>query len=176
MSIDNNYKNNNKYISPIFSRSVKNLDSNKLNNYKQYSSLNTEYNKSDLRNKIKITNDYNKACVDSSRNNSIYSKEKMDYLKKLSMKTSINNEKINKHRHTIEDEEEAIKKIKQINSVVINGKYYNKNDIATISNAVLKECNYIKKSFDNEKAGDSKTMITRGMTVNEFTEKYHLPK
>ena len=81
------------------------------------------------------------------------------------------------HKKIYDEENEANNKIiRQANLVIINGKYYNKNDLKGISNAVLKECNYIKKYFDSENAGEGKTMITRGMTVNEFTRKYGLPK
>ena len=75
-----------------------------------------------------------------------------------------------------EDNEINNKLIRQANNVLINGKFYNKNDLKSISCAVLKECNYIKKYFNSENAGEGKTMITRGLSVNEFSKKYGLPK
>ena len=81
------------------------------------------------------------------------------------------------HKKIYDEDNEGYNKIlRQANLVLINGKFYNKNDMKGISNAVLKECNYIRKHFSSENAGEGKTMITRGMTVNEFTKKYGLPK
>jgi hypothetical protein len=82
----------------------------------------------------------------------------------------------NIHNKLLEDEIETKKLIKQANTIVIHGKAFNRNDLKGISNAVLKECNYIRNYFDSENAGEGKTMITRGMTVNEFTKKSGLPK
>ena len=176
LSIDNDKDKSSKNKSHKYSKSVKNLDSNKSNIDQKYNSLHTESNNSELRERIKITNDYNKTCINSLQKKKVYSKEKMDYLRGLFMKTNKNNDENDNHLNNNEDEEEARRKIQQMNNVIIDGKYYNKKDIVKISNAVLKECNYIKKYFGSEKAGDSKTMITRGMTVNEFTKKYNLPK
>ena len=81
-----------------------------------------------------------------------------------------------KDKKLIEDEPDANKIIRQQNNVVINGKYFNKKDLKGISNAILKKCNYISKHFDVENAGNGKLMFTRGMTVNEFSKKYGLPK
>ena len=113
--------------------------------------------------------------------NKEYSKEKMEYLKKLCSKQT--NYKrpfggIFDNPKKLYDEENEInnKLIRQANNIIINGKYYNRNDLKGISNAVLKQCNYIKNHFGAENAGEGKTMITRGMSVNEFTQKYKLPK
>ena len=87
-----------------------------------------------------------------------------------------NNDIHNNHHKLLEDEIETKGILRQSDKIVINGKYFNRNDLKGISNAVLKECNYIRNYFDSENAGEGKTMITRGMTVNEFTKKYGLPK
>ena len=83
---------------------------------------------------------------------------------------------INKTQVEDGDEEVNNKYINHANTVLINGKAYNKKDLPTITKVILKECNYIKKYFDKENSGDGKTMITRGLSVNEFTKKYGLPK
>ena len=81
------------------------------------------------------------------------------------------------HKKLSDEENEGNNKLfRQANRVLINGKFYNKNDLKGISNAILKECNYVKKHFSSENSGEGKTMITRGMTVNQFTKKYGLPK
>ena len=104
----------------------------------------------------------------------------MDYLKNLFTqhidgRTTFGGA-VDGHRKLFDDENEANLIIRRGNNILINGKFYKKNDLKGISNAVLKECNYIRKYFDTENAGEGKTMITRGMTVNEFTRKYGLPK
>ena len=100
----------------------------------------------------------------------------MTYLKNLFLQDKIIDEKdeLEKDKKSFEDESNRI--LRQQNNVLINGKYYNKKDIKGISNAILKKCNYIVKHFDVENAGNGKMMFTRGMTVNEFTRKYGLPK
>ena len=121
-------------------------------------------------------------CVKPFHSNKKYPKEDMEYLKKLCSMTQ--NEYFrhrkqfdsNKNQGEEGDEEINNKYIKHANTVLINGKPYNKKDIPTITKVILKECNYIKNYFNKENAGDGKTMITRGMSVNEFTKKYRLPK
>ena len=160
------------------SRDIKNED--------KYNSFNTLYNR-------KINFDYNNNTT-GFKYNSInlykkqfhtkkkYPEQELDYLKNLFSQQHIEGKNpfgnIHDNQRKINDEEnDSYNKIyRQANLVLINGKFFNKNDMKGISNAVLKECNYIKKYFDSENAGEGKTMITRGMTVNEFTRKYKLPK
>ena len=160
------------------SRDIKNED--------KYNSFNTLYNR-------KINFDYNNNTT-GFKYNSInlykkqfhtkkkYPEQELDYLKNLFSQQHIDGKNpfgnIHDNQRKINDEEnDSYNKIyRQANLVLINGKFFNKNDMKGISNAVLKECNYIKKYFDSENAGEGKTMITRGMTVNEFTRKYKLPK
>ena len=112
------------------------------------------------------------------KNNKIYSPKQMTYLRNLFMKKEKETEIIenDKDKKISDDESDSNKLIRQQNNIVINGKYYNKNDIKGISNAILKKCNYINKHFDVENAGSGKLMFTRGMTVNEFSKKFGLPK
>ena len=120
-------------------------------------------------------------CFKPFHNKKKYPKEDMEYLKKLCnmtqneyFKPKIQITDINKAND--EGEEEPNKYVKHANTVLINGVAYNKKDLAKISKVILKECNYIKHYFDKEKAGAGKTMITRGLSVEEFTKKYGLPK
>ena len=109
-----------------------------------------------------------------------YNKEQLNYLKNLFCLQKDVPHKLGifetQKKMYAEDNEINNKLIRQANNVLINGKFYNKNDLKSISCAVLKECNYIKKYFNSENAGEGKTMITRGMSVNEFSKKYGLPK
>lgn len=117
-------------------------------------------------------------CIKPFHSQKKYPKEDMEYLKKLCTLTQHENfkSKSDKYKSQIEDGEEENKYLKHTNTVLINGVTYNKKDIHTISKVVLKECNYIKNYFNKEKSGAGKTMITRGLSVNEFTKKYGLPK
>ena len=112
------------------------------------------------------------------------SKEKTEYLEKLINK---GNDKINSlasnyqngrdtfmKRDSVknssfdpEDSEEKNKRLlARMNIITINGVNYNKNDLPKLSKIVLRKCNLVKKHFKVPKAGNGKTMITRGLTVN----------
>lgn len=152
--------------------------------FHSYNSFNTLYNRGINDNYYKKEKlKYNSINLYKKKfhNKKIYEQNQMNYLKNLfnqhiDSKNQFGNT-YDSHKKIYDEENEANNKIiRQANLVIINGKYYNKNDLKGISNAVLKECNYIKKYFDSENAGEGKTMITRGMTVNEFTRKYGLPK
>lgn len=177
LSLDlSNYSNKKKTINVDNSK-----DENKIEEIFTYNSFNNKniYNKDN--NKINLK--YNSISLYKRpfHKRKKYSIEKMDYLKNLCSK-QINYRRpfggIFDNQKKIYDDENEInnKLIRQTNNIIINGKYYNRNDLKGISNAVLKQCNYIKNNFAAENAGDGKTMITRGMTVNEFTQKYNLPK
>ena len=147
-----------------------------------YNSFNISYNKRININNfdINLENNFFNLYKKQFHNKKKYEKNKMEYLKKLCYQQIGNSPFDNKYysQEKLYDEENEInnKIIRQTNLILINGKSYNKRDLKGISNAVLKECNYIKKYFDGENAGEGKTMITRGMTVNEFSKKYRLPK
>ena len=179
-SINNLYMNNNR---------VRNFTTGNLINENK----NDEEN-SVSRNNNKIINNTSTLFYKSfhkSKNNSI---EKIEYLKKLINKE---NEKIKKQSSNYEngrdsffkrdslnnfsfdpeDPEEKNKRIlARMNNITINGVNYNKNDFPKLSKIVLKKCNVVKKFFNVPKAGNGKTMITRGLTVNQFSKKYSIPK
>ena len=127
----------------------------------------------DFHNNININNFKKKF-----KNNKIYSPFQMTYLKNLCLHDEKINEEaeLEKDKKQLEEESDSNKMKRRQNNVIINGKYYNKKDIKGISNAILKKCNYISKHFEVENAGNGKMMCTRGMTVNEFTKKFRLPK
>ena len=112
------------------------------------------------------------------RNKRKYSPTKMAYLKHLIMKKEKEPEIKNpeKDKKMIEEEPNSNKIIRHQNNILINGKFFNKNDLKGISNEILKKCNYITKHFEVENAGNGKLMFTRGMSVNDFSKRYGLPK
>ena len=109
-----------------------------------------------------------------------YPKEDMEYLKKLCNMAQNEYYKgkniITESNKMDETDDEHIKFLKPTSTILINGIRYNKNDLPKISKVILKECNYIKNYYDTEGSGTGKTMITRGLSVNEFSKKYGLPK
>ena len=162
----------------------KNNKNNKNNKnddkFNSFNSFNTLYNRRinyDNNNDLKYNSSIN-LYKKSFHNKKIYSKKELDYLKNLfTPHIEGKNSFGNNQKKLYDDENDGSNRIfRPANLVLINGKMYHKNDMKGISNAVLKECNYIKKCFESENAGEGKTMITRGMTVNEFTRKYGLPK
>lgn len=64
--------------------------------------------------------------------------------------------------------------------ITIDNETYLKSQLDLISKKILKKCNFInsKSEFNNKnlKAGNGKLMITSGLTVNEFSKKYNMPK
>ena len=151
------------------------LGLNKNNNKSKIYSLNKKQSYSDY---LSFDSDVCKKTFKQK----IYDKDKLEYLKTL-YKTKDNfspfrNNKIIEKQKNNNDEEndDQFKKIlERMNTIQINGKSYKKNDLPLISEVVLQECNYIKKNCGKENARDGKTMITDGLTVNQFSKKYHLP-
>ena len=149
-----------------------------LNNNKKYKSLSSDKMDNDKNRTIKkgIKN----PCIKPFHNQKKYPKEDMEYLKKLCSMTQneyfVSKNKNNDIKNQNDEVEEDNKYLKHANTVLIKGVPYNKKDLPKISKVILKECNYIKNYFGKEQSGEGKTMITRGLSVNEFTKKYGLPK
>lgn len=64
--------------------------------------------------------------------------------------------------------------------IVIDDESYLKSQLDLISRKVLKKCNFIncKSDFNNKKlkAGNGKLMITSGLTINDFSKKFNVPR
>lgn len=108
-----------------------------------------------------------------------YSNDDMNYIKSLSMNTSLND--INHNDTYLERSSSYIKKQHLLNQqkqqIIIDNVSYDKNDVPSISKAILKTCNYIpKRKISQYISGSGKTSITKGLSVNDFTKKYCLPK
>ncbi len=148
---------------------------NKINTNNKIKSILKVKSKSDL---------YNNFFISFNPKN--YPKSSIDYLEELIAKENeqkSNNTKaffIKDKKNNIEEEdihnENSKKLLEKMNSININGVNYNKYDLPKISGAILRECNVYEKKCEMKKAGDGKTMITRGLSVNNFSSKYGLPK
>jgi hypothetical protein len=64
--------------------------------------------------------------------------------------------------------------------IFIDGEVFYKSQYDKISKKVLQKCNFINKKSNNNnkslKAGTGKLMFTNGMSLDEFSTKYKLPK
>ena len=64
--------------------------------------------------------------------------------------------------------------------VLIDGEKIPRNKIAAIAKKVLNRCNYLAKKSpindSNLKTGNGKLAVTSGLTINEFVNKYKIPK
>ena len=108
-----------------------------------------------------------------------YSNDDLNYIKSLSMNTSLND--VNYTDTYIERSSSYVKKQQflqqQKQQIIIDNVSYDKNDFPSISKAILKTCNYIpKRKTSQYTSGSGKTSITKGLSVNDFTKKYCLPK
>ena len=69
-------------------------------------------------------------------------------------------------------------KDKKCDFVVIDGKVYQKKDMKNITDIIFQKCNYYnKKSEHNDSSlvkNNGKLMFTSGLTVSDFSSKYHL--
>ena len=151
------------------------LNKSRSSNKSKIYSLNKELNYSDYF-------DLCPAICKKTFKQKIYDKDKLEYLKTL-YKTQTEspyarNIFMEKQKLNVDDEndEQAKKILEKLNTIQINGISYKKSDLPKLSGVVLHECNYFKKSCGKENAGEGKTMITDGLTVNEFARKYKLPK
>jgi hypothetical protein len=76
------------------------------------------------------------------------------------------------------EREELVKK--DDDKIKIGKETYFRSQVDVISKNVLKRCNYLKEKNPNSrgvlKAGTGKLMITNGMSLNDFTKKFGVPK
>ena len=90
---------------------------------------------------------------------------------------------MNTQENFINDSEENLtikKNIDEEEKNIIDSLKYNKSDVDLISKKALLKCNYFKSKsdFNNKmiKSGNGKLMMTRGYSINDFVEKYKIPK
>lgn len=78
----------------------------------------------------------------------------------------------------VNDRDDPLKK--DDDRIKIGNETYLRSQVDLISKNVLKKCNYLKDKNPNSngklKAGSGKLMITNGMSINDFTQKFHVPK
>ena len=64
--------------------------------------------------------------------------------------------------------------------IYFDGEMFYKSQVDKISKKVLEKCNFISKKSNNNnkklKAGTGKLMFTNGMSLDDFSTKYKLPK
>lgn len=99
-------------------------------------------------------------------------------VKILSMRAKTKNQLGTLFNFNQETEEEAVKVLEEGDKVLIDDEMIPVSNIELIANKMLKKCNVIhSKSSSNVgqlKKGTGKLMITSGMTLNDFKEKYKI--
>jgi hypothetical protein len=64
--------------------------------------------------------------------------------------------------------------------IYFDGEVFYKSQVDKISRKVLEKCNFINKKSNNNntilKSGTGKLMFTNGMSLDDFSSKYKLPK
>ena len=96
--------------------------------------------------------------------------EKLNNLKKIAFE---NGEEENNETVSEEELDSYYEDYKKDDNIIIDGNYYNKNDIDKIAVKVLKKCNWNDKKINYKNMdGRHKLMFTNGLTVKEFELKY----
>jgi hypothetical protein len=64
--------------------------------------------------------------------------------------------------------------------IYVDGEVFYKSQVDKISKKVLEKCNFFSKKSNNNngklKSGSGKLMFTNGMSLDDFSAKYKLPK
>ena len=115
---------------------------------------------------------YNNFKNNNNNNNKDFSLDKLNNLKEIAFENS--NEESN-IRNSKDGFDSYYNDFKKDENIIIDGKYYKKNDIDKIGEKVLKKCNYNNKNVNYKNMGGSgrgKLMFTNGLTLKEFEIKY----
>ena len=126
--------------------------------------------------KLSTNKSFHKTFSSERRKTQFETEHKIGFLLDYDISKSlskIKNLKSNNRDSIIEDEK----------YIIINNKIYNKankNDIKNLGNIALKKCHIINSKYDdnennNLKKGEGKLMITNGLSLNDFLDKYSLP-
>ena len=126
--------------------------------------------------KLSTNKQTHKTFSSERRQSQLVTEDKNGFLLDYDISTSlreIKNLKSNKKDTIIEDEKYII-----INNTIYNKT--NKNDMKNLGNMALKKCHFINTKYDdnknnNLKRGEGKLMITNGLSLNVFLDKYSLP-
>lgn len=146
-------------------------ENNSEENEEKYSEEN--YDSHYYKNPLKKLNNFNPDLVKE------ISKLAFKKLKKESENSKKNNKKANEKEYN--KKINLVPNLNEENEIRIDGKIYNKiNQFDLIANKILKLCKvYNNKSIHNNnnlKARSGKTMITQGMPIKKFEQKYKLNK
>ena len=166
--LPNIFKKNKLKTKQIFNFSDDNIEKNKNNDEEFYNSF------------------YYKNPFKEINKKAIYNPNLMKKISKMAFQNNMNcqllekqNKKDDKINQTYDKKLGKSLNLKDENEVELDGKFYQKNtQFNLITKKVLQLCHfYSNKSQKNKrslKVGDGKSMITKGMSVNNFMKKYKL--
>ena len=166
--LPNIFKKNKLKTKQIFNFSDDNIEKNKNNDEEFYNSF------------------YYKNPFKEINKKAIYNPNLMKKISKMAFQNDMNcqllekqNKKDDKINQTYDKKLGKSLNLKDENEVELDGKFYQKNtQFNLITKKVLQLCHfYSNKSQKNKrslKVGDGKSMITKGMSVNNFMKKYKL--
>ena len=110
------------------------------------------------------------------RKNVDYTSLQKDFEKEISTKTK----KMKLNINPIIYYENPNARLNDNDHIVIDNELYDKSDLKQLSKKILTKCKFLNEKYEpNEDlhiSGKGKTMITNGLTVNEFLQKYSLPQ
>ena len=183
---ENTIKNrkNNRYLFLI--PNLKKINNSYINHRKSIDEFNSEYKDMDIKinehdtiyNKSEYKNPYS-----VGKNRTKYKSELLNKILNIALKDEKKSESKDSRQYSEDNGNKQYKKckLKDLDFVEIDGKIYNKKEeFDLITRKILKMCKVYsiknKKNDINLKAGNGKSMITQGMTINDFLKKYQLKK
>lgn len=110
------------------------------------------------------------------RKNVDYTSLQKDFEKEISTKTK----KMKLNINPIIYYENPNARLNDNDHIVIDNELYDKSDLKQLSKKILTKCKFLNEKYEPDEdlhiSGKGKTMITNGLTVNEFLQKYSLPQ
>ena len=108
--------------------------------------------------------------VKNEYNNSAWTKDQFNILKKMAFEKNNNYDDYFSNEHFNKNEYDDLKKEENI---IIDGKEYKKSETYKIADKILKKCNY-NENKHKYKQNEGGLMFTNGLTIKEFEAKYGL--
>ena len=171
------------------SSSVKTIFSNLPQNpFKRFKKIKTEKSDDNIMNYLRsisrspllgysdIENTMVKTQRNTRRKNVDYTSLQKDFEKEISTKSK----KMKLNINPIVYYENPNARLNDNDHIIIDNELYDKSDLKHLSKKILTKCKFLNEKYEQDEdvhlSGKGKTMITNGLTVNEFLSKYSLPQ
>lgn len=184
-----NFNDNDEDIKFNNSSSVKTIFANLPQNpFKTFKKIKTEKSNDNIMNYLRSISrspllgysDNENTMVKTQRNtrrkNVDYTSLQKDFEKEISTKSK----KMKLNINPIIYYENPNARLNDNDHIVIDNELYDKSDLKQLSKKILTKCKFLNEKYEPDEdlhiSGKGKTMITNGLTVNEFLQKYSLPQ